>query len=310
VKISFNRPKAASAYGGGAHFVTNFSNYLEKAGHSVCHKLEPGIDLIFMIDPRPNEGGYSIQEIFNYKQQFPKTKMLHRVNECDKRKNTNFMDKTIMLSNQLADHTIFISKWLSDYFIQKGFNNSYAVILNGCNTSHFYPTERLFNPARPKIVTHHWSDNWMKGFDIYTKIDEYLQENDRFDFTYVGRYFQGYSPKKTSIISPLYGHDLGSELRNHDIYVTASRWEPCGMHHIEGASCGLPVLYHVDGGGINETCANHGYQFRSFAEFLKYLDLVTSKLGDLKNKINYEQLSSKTCSDNYYKEIVRMFSEK
>ena len=31
MKVSFNRPRATSAYGGGAHFVTNFSNYLEKA---------------------------------------------------------------------------------------------------------------------------------------------------------------------------------------------------------------------------------------------------------------------------------------
>ena len=23
-----------------------------------------------------------------------------------------------------------------------------------------------------KIVTHHWSGNWMKGFDIYEKLDQ------------------------------------------------------------------------------------------------------------------------------------------
>ena len=46
------------------------------------------------------------------------------------------------------------------------------------------------------------------------------------------------------------------------MYLTASRFEPGGMHHVEGAQCGLPVLYHEDGGGIVETASRYGIGYR------------------------------------------------
>lgn len=34
------------------------------------------------------------------------------------------------------------------------------------------------------------------------------------------------------------------------------------MHHVEGAQCGLPLLYHEDGGGIVEAGRRYGLGFR------------------------------------------------
>ena len=34
------------------------------------------------------------------------------------------------------------------------------------------------------------------------------------------------------------------------------------MHHVEGAQCGLPVLYHEDGGGIVELASRYGIAYR------------------------------------------------
>jgi hypothetical protein len=34
------------------------------------------------------------------------------------------------------------------------------------------------------------------------------------------------------------------------------------MHHVEGAQCGLPVLYHEDGGGIVELASRYGIGYR------------------------------------------------
>ncbi|HEX5816629.1 MAG TPA: hypothetical protein VF010_14955, partial [Methylomirabilota bacterium] len=45
-------------------------------------------------------------------------------------------------------------------------------------------------------------------------------------------------------------------------YVTASLWEPAGMHFVEGAQCGLPLLYHEDGGGTPEVGERFGIPFR------------------------------------------------
>jgi len=58
------------------------------------------------------------------------------------------------------------------------------------------------------------------------------------------------------------GKKLANLLRKNHLYLTASLWEPCGMHHIEGAQCGLPLVYHEDGGGIVEFGRKYGIGFR------------------------------------------------
>ena len=34
------------------------------------------------------------------------------------------------------------------------------------------------NKLENKLVTHHWSDNWNKGFDIYKRIDDSISEDN------------------------------------------------------------------------------------------------------------------------------------
>jgi len=309
MKVSFNRRPPHGPWGGGASFVENMSKFLYEKGHDVVFDLSNDIDLIFMIDPRPNSESYSVQDIFNYKNYFPNTKIFHRVNECDKRKNTNFIDNLILQSSKITDVTVFISSWLESYFFDKGFNKKSHVVYNGCNNNFFFDKERNSAHTPIKLVTHHWSDNWMKGFDIYSEIDKYVSERDDLEFTYIGRYCKEYTPVNTNIILPISGADLASELRNHDIYVTASRWEPCGMHHIEGSACGLPVLYHQDGGGINELCKNHGEEFNNFNTFLDKLDIIKNNYSEYANKIDHNFLSSSRCCDEYYaiiKDLMRI----
>ena len=53
---------------------------------------------------------------------------------------------------------------------------------------------------------------------------------------------------------------LENEVKNHHAYLTGSLNEPSGNHHIEGAQCGLPILY-IDSGGIPEYCENYGLKF-------------------------------------------------
>jgi len=307
-KIFFNRVPRTEPYGGGSHFVTCMVNYLEKHGHNVVFHLEEDIDLIFMIDPRPGDIGYSINHIHQYKTQNPKVKILHRINENDARKNTDFMDNVLLQSSLLADEVVFISNWLKDYFIGKGFNKNYSVIYNGCNLNHFYPSKEKSKSNKIKLVTHHWSDNWLKGFDLYKKIDEYLIENpeSNYEFTYVGRYNSSYSPKATNLVEPLYGKELGDELRKHDIYVTASRNEPCGMHHVEGAASGLPVIFHSGCGGINELCIKHGEEYSTFDEFFSILDFVSNNLSLYQNKIDYENLDIEKCCEKFYSKIKEL----
>ena len=301
MKIFFNRVPRTDPYGGGNQFLQVMTSTLEKNGHQVVYHLEKDVDLIFMMDPRPGDIGYSVQHIAAYKNQFPETKILHRVNECDARKGTNEIDQLLLASMNLSDRVVFISEWLKQYFKNLGYNKSSDVIYNGCNTDHFFPKEKALG-KKIKLVTHHWSDNWMKGFDLYTQIDKYIRDNPdtKIEFTYVGRYCKEYTPTHTKIVQPLSGAPLGEEIRKHDVYVTASRWEPCGMHHIEGAASGLPVLYHKDSGGIVELCEKHGMGFYDFESFMKSLEVVSSDYSRFVKLIDYENLKIEKCCNSFY----------
>ena len=305
-KIFFNRVPRYEPYGGGSHFVTAMFEFLKREGHEVVFHLEEGVDTIFMIDPRPGDIGYSVNHILAYKNMHPSTKILHRINECDARKNTKGLDEILIQTARLSDKVVFISQWLKDYFAEKGLDTEASVIYNGCKTEHFYPSENT-ETGKVKIVTHHWSDNWMKGFDLYKAIDEWLSDNgEKFEFTYVGRYCKEYTPKNTKVVDPLHGKELGDELRKHDVYVTASRFEPCGMHHIEGAASGMPVIYHKDTGGIVELCKNHGEEYQSFEEFLVKLEMISKNIQLYKDKINYEFLDIERCCKAFYEELLSM----
>ena len=113
-------------------------------------------------------------------------------------------------------------------------------------------------------MTHHWSDNMLKGFDVYEQLDSDIAEGRLSDVELwiVGRWPKTIHWRAARTFPPSSGDTLASLLRKCHAYVTASRWEPCGMHHVEGAQCGLPMIYHEDGGGIVEAGQRYGIGFR------------------------------------------------
>ena len=309
MKVMFNRKLRREAWGGGAHALSSLFDHLVKRGFSVVTSLDHNdIDVIVMFDPRPEAGGYSAQDLLKYKLQHPHVKILHRVNECDARKNTSCMDTMLIQANAIADETVFISKWLCDHLSQKAvFQGKNHVIINGCNQDWFFPTGAWSLNSPVRVVTHHWSDHEMKGLDVYETLND-LADHGACEFTYIGRVKSTFKPKssRTHIIPPMYGQELGKELRRHDIYVTGSRFEPCGMHHIEAASSGLPVIYHIDGGAIPEVCSSHGIPISNATHEHVALALLLAQedYGVLRWSINYGNLSSERCN-LAYEEVIR-----
>jgi len=305
MKIFFNRKLRRSPWGGGVHFVTGFADYLTDLGHQVTNEYQTDVDIIFMIDPRDDEGFGDINQLLQYKKYLKNNgktvKVIHRINDSDIPRGTNFLvDLNIKANESIADETIFISEWLQKHYQEKGFNRNSYVIRNGTNLQHFNPFEKPErNDEIIKVVTHHWSDNYNKGFDSYIELDQALSSRKDIEFTYVGRYYKGYTPQNTKVIPPLYGKELGNELKKHDVYVTAARWEACGMHHIEAAACGLPIAYHKDGGGIVEMCKNYGVQFNSSKEVFDAVINVFSQRKKLTSKIDIEALNSESSFNSY-----------
>ena len=134
------------------------------------------------------------------------------------------------------------------------------VILSGSDKSIFNKNfKEKWNRNEPlKIVTHHWGANWNKGFESYSKLDDLLDDKNfrkKYSFTYIGNLPNRYFFKNATHLQPLSGLTLSKELQKHDLYITGSLNEPSGNHHIEGALCGLPILF-LDSGGITEYAKN------------------------------------------------------
>lgn len=275
MKIAIGARLQDGPWGGGNQAAVSLSGYLRRNGHDVRFSLDtPDLDVILLTEPRRSSASsaFNDTDVWGYLTAVNRAVVVvHRVNECDERKNTRWVNRRLALANRCADHTVFISSWLRDLLSGHGFATTGAsVILNGGDRTVFRPQDRQpWDDARPlKVVTHHWAGNWNKGFDIYQRFDALLGQGDtrrRFEFTYVGRVPPGFAFRHATLLPPLVGAALADELGRHDVYLTASVNEPAGMHHIEGALCGLPLLYRQSG-ALPEYCEGFGLGFdeRSF----------------------------------------------
>ena len=107
--IFFSLEPPSGSYGGGAFFVKNMIKHLQSKGYNITFKLQENIDLLFIIDPRKDRyNHYSIDEIIQYKQYFPNVKIIHRVNECDiKREVSINLEPGVLTRQQYNANHIF-----------------------------------------------------------------------------------------------------------------------------------------------------------------------------------------------------------
>ncbi|HEY9080168.1 hypothetical protein [Magnetovibrio sp.] len=270
MKIAIGYKVIEGPWGGGNRFVGALSNALMTAGHSVVHDLnDADIDVILIIDPRtriPNIpfGAGGILRYLAFRN--PRAVVVHRINECDERKNTRGVNFRLRLANYAADHTVFVGSWLKDLAVwRKGDGHGSSVILNGADPAVFNANgSQSWNGTEPlKLVTHHWGGNWMKGFDIYQKLDRMMGDPawaGKIEFTYIGNVPKGFVFENARLLAPMDAEHLASELRSHHVYVTGSINEPGGNHQNEGALCGLPLLYR-NSGCMPEYCDGFGLMF-------------------------------------------------
>lgn len=309
MKICFTMKFVNNPLGGGNQFLSNFVEYIKKNDSDIDIVYDLGhddIDIIFILDPRVTSvNKIHINKVIAYKKNHKNVKIIHRVNECDiKREKSIGIDKLLVRAMKIADIVVFLSDWLRNYFVNKyNLNVNSVVIHNGCNRSHFFiPTEQKHND-KIKIVTHHWSSNYLKGFEIYNKIDQYLENNNSFEFVFVGNYIKNYKPKNIRLIKPKRGVELGNVLRECDLYLTASQFEPGGMHNLEGVSCGLPILYRKNSGGIGEVCKDYGEEFDDMEDMLEKIESVYGNRSEYISRIDYEYLGENRCCEEYYKVV-------
>lgn len=267
--VAFNMEPVLGPWGGSAVFIRQLSAILRQMGFRVRFDLKEKADVLFIIDPRIEEPGrtFGVDEIRSFRTRYPEVRVIHRVNECDKRKGTDFMDDRLEEITSEVDYTVFISRWLKDYFAETWFDikRPHCVIYNGANPKYFHPVgSSVYTESESfRVVTHHWSDNPMKGFPVYAQLDKMIASGELpgIELWIIGNWPQDIQWQAARTFAPTHDALLGNLLRQCHLYITASLWEPCGAHHVEGAQCGLPLLYHTDGGGIVEAGERYGIGF-------------------------------------------------
>jgi glycosyltransferase involved in cell wall biosynthesis len=292
MKVAIGYRLEHGPWGGGNRFAGALAQALASAGHTVLFDLDDDdIDIILLMDPRARSSNFSFTAgpVLRYLAfRNPRTLVVHRINECDERKGTRTMNRRLRLANYCADHTVFIASWLERLPLWRH-ESAWSVILNGADTTVFNANgHHTWNGRDPlRLVTHHWGANWMKGFDVYAQLDRMLESaewRDRLTFTYIGNLPAGFAFRNARRLDPLDGHALAAELRGHHVYVSASICEPAGMHHIEGALCGLPLLYRQSG-ALPEYCGGYGESFVGPDDFVDALGRILANYDRWQGKM-------------------------
>ena len=306
MKISIGTNIKEGPGGGGNLFAKNLKIFLEENGHDVYNNLlVDDLDLILITEPRKTSESSAfthidVKKYLDYVND--ETIVVHRINECDERKNTNYVNKYIIEANKIADQTIFVSEWLKSIYVKQGINEkNNNVILAGSNRDIFNSNNFIpwTSDKKLRIVTHHWGANWNKGFDVYDKLDKLIgldDWKDKIEFNYIGNLPKKFKFENANHIAPLSGNELANAIKQNHLYITGSLNEPSGNHHIEAAQCGLPILY-IDSGGVKEYCEGFGikYDVSNLQEAISIF-MKDSKLY-YENMKNYPFSSERMCKD-------------
>ena len=315
MKIALGSKIFYSPWGGGNNFAINLFNFLEKKKCKIFFDLnENDLDIILLTDPRSNSlsSTFDHYDINKYLSKNINSIVVHRINECDERKNTIGVNRILLEANCISDHTVFISSWLKNLFEKyKKFENS-SVILNGADRKIFYHNSMVFTGKnRFKLVTHHWSNHINKGFDVYKSIDDKLSDTfwkKKIDFTIIGNIPKKMNFVNTNLIAPISGKSLAEAIQNNHAYITASINEPGGNHQNEAINCGLPTLY-LDSGCMDEYCRGFGLSYTKSNLFQKIEEMMDKQKKLRKKLLSYKYDSEFTCQE-YYKLFKNLLENK
>jgi glycosyltransferase involved in cell wall biosynthesis len=179
--------------------------------------------------------------------------------------------KICELNQEIADVTILQSQFSLTKHLELGFDIvSPVVISNAADPEIFHPLGRQpFNVDRKtRLISVSWSDNLNKGAPIYQWLDDHLDWG-RYEYTFVGRSLVSFQNIHT--LSPMTSEALAKELRQHDVFITASQNDPCSNSLIEALASGLPAL-HLNSGGHREIVGQAGLSFESAENIPALLD--------------------------------------
>jgi lipopolysaccharide biosynthesis glycosyltransferase len=290
------KPDNSKAYGGGNITTYYIQKYFDNKYNNfkITYELKNPINLYLIIDPFKDNNfkKYSLEEVINHRNTYNKHgKIIIRVNDCDiTRPNLppeRSREKAIIKNNNEINFYIFNSEFIKKHYTKYINVEKSVIIYNGCDTTIFYPIQNI-KPKKYRIVTHHWSDNMNKGYQMYYNLWKFLKNTKNYEFVFIGKNVPEIF-KEVPIIGPYVGLELSNAIRDCHIYITDSIFDSCPNHVIEAISCGLPILYRKHEGGAKELCElfpkKIGASYSSLEELIEKLVMIRKNYAEYKSNI-------------------------
>jgi glycosyltransferase involved in cell wall biosynthesis len=156
--------------------------------------------------------------------------------------------RIVDINRELADATIVQSHYSLDKHRELGLElRDPVVISNTVDPAIFHPptAREPLDGRRLRVIATSWSDNPRKGTDVLEWLDRNL-DFDSVELTFAGNTQVRFEFIRT--VGPLASQPLADLLRAHDVFLAASRADPCSNALLEGLACGLPAAFLRSGG--------------------------------------------------------------
>lgn len=197
---------------------------------------------------------------------------------------------------KFADKTIFQSQYSLEKHLELGlvFKNP-EVIINAADPQIFHTHGRVnFSRNRKtRLIASSWSDNINKGAMVYQWLDEHLDWK-QYEMTFVGR--SPVSFRNIRMIPSVDSYQMAELFREHDVYITASKNDPCSNSLIEALTCGLPAIY-LQSGGHPEIVKQAGAGFEAAEQIPTLLEQIMGQYEVFQSNISVPSI--KDVSEQY-----------
>lgn len=299
------KPDNTKAYGGGNITTYYIEKYFQNKYNNfkIIYELNDSINIYLIIDPFKDNlfKKYSLEDIINHRNSHNKNgKIIIRVNDCDITRPNLILErsreKAILKHIVQINYFIFNSRFIKNHYQKLCPDNSIhdansVIIYNGCDINIFYPVQSISITTKPnkfRIVTHHWSNNMNKGYQMYYDLWNILKKMENYEFVFIGKNIPEMF-QEVPIIGPYVGLELSNAMRDCHIYITDSIYDSCPNHVIEAICCGIPILYRNHEGGGRELCElfpkKIGESYSNLEELFEKMIMIRKNYVEYKKNI-------------------------
>ncbi len=255
--LAFFHEFAPPPYGGGNQFLLALKGEFERRGLEVEVNRVSGATPACLV----NSFNFDFRRLRRFDR--PSCRIVHRV-DGPIGVYRGFDDGTdariAAINAELADATIVQSHFSLEAHRSIGIElRSPVVVHNTVDPEMFHPPQARepLSGRKVRLIATSWSDNPNKGGETLEWLDQNLDWS-RFELSLLGRFPGTFD--RARVLAPVPSDAVANELRRNDLYVAASRNDPCSNALLEALACGLPAAY-LDSGGHPELVGDAGLPF-------------------------------------------------